>query len=871
MPDCWGGPHWRQIFVDVIRFQGSRVRIFLLFLIGFLLAVPPSLYAGPASPDTIDIRQPDGTSFKARIHGDEFQAWTISETSGHTILPEKISGYWEYAERAQDGSLRPSGQRVKPGGQDAPSKLPKGLRPPRNLELERHMQQMQNELYQQRLDSSAGLDTSSAATTSADSGADAAPGDWAPVPVSGARKALIVLISFADRAIQTSAASWYSSVFDENAKSVAKFFKDNSFSQLTIAPATHSQAGNPAGILSVTVPDNHPDYGKDYDIATEKILLNHALEQAADHINFASFDTNANGVLEQAELTIYFIYAGYEASGSSKIPNVWAHAYWTTGTGITAGTKNVQRWAQNGELNDYNVIHPMGVIAHELGHALCGLPDLYDVSGQNQAMGGFSLMSTGSWGRNTAADPSADAYSGMTPTALDIWSREFLGWTTPVIPATSGQISLGHVLATTTSAYKLSVPSISSTEYFLVENRQPDNWDKGLRRWLGNGWLGGLLILHVDNTAGSFPTNNINSYTANSTTPGHQGVVPVQANLAGCDMLAVGSSCYGKATTLFYSGNNASWTPATAPNSNYYSGAPSQFSLTSISAQATTMTANLSMLSSPSVSTESATDVFATVARLNGSVNDNNLSTSTMFDYGTTTSYGTSVSGGILPAGSGSVAVSAAISGLSCNTVYHFRVKGTNSMGTSYGGDQSFRTSACVPDAPTITSVVAGNRLARIYFAPPVSDGGSPVTGYTVVPSVGEVVFGDSIPISVSGLTNGVSYTFAVRAINSAGSGQASAVSPEITPGLVIIDNAESTGYPVLQDAYDADVLAEKLKVVGGEAVGDFTVSSANQKGSVLIKGGYDNSFSDDGGQPSIVGKVVLSAGTTRFQNIVVQ
>lgn len=583
MPACWALRHWRRTAADCKK----EIDVFKTSLLSIvvLLAVTAPLYAGPASPDPIDIQQPDGISFKARIMGDEFQGWTESEETGHTIIHNKSSGYWEYAEQAADGSLRPSGVRVAPKGFNVPSSLPRSLKPLRNKELERRMHQMLNESYRHRLESSS-MSSPSSSTSSSGIGAETVSGGGIAAPVSGGGNALIVLISFADRTIQTTPANWYGSVFDESIRSVAKYFRDNSFGLLTISPAAHTQSGNPAGIVSVTIADNHPNYGQDYVYATETTLLNHALAQAAEYVNFAGFDTNGNGILEQSELTIYFIYAGYEASGSDKTPNIWAHAYWTTGTGLTAGTMNVQRWAQNGELNDSSVLHPMGVIAHELGHALCGLPDLYDVSGQNQGLGNFSLMASGSWGRDYS-----DSYSGTTPTSLDAWSREFLGWSVPIEPAASAMISLEHVLATNSSAYKLVTPATSTTEYFLIENRQPVLWDKGLRGSFGSTWQGGFLILHIDNTAGSVSSNSINSYTATAISPGHQGVVPVQASTASCDMLRVGASCRGHATTLFYQGNNTHWGAATSPSSNYYSGAATTFDVSSISSPASTMTA----------------------------------------------------------------------------------------------------------------------------------------------------------------------------------------------------------------------------------------------------------------------------------------
>src|SRR3569623_1558890 len=107
--------------------------------------------------------------------------------------------------------------------------------------------------------------------------------------------------------------------------------------------------------------------------------------------------------------------------------------------------------------------------------------------------------------------------------------------------------------------------------------------------------------------------------------------------------------------------------------------------------------------SAPTATTSAASSISATGATLNGTVNDNGASTTVTFDYGTTTGYGTNVAGttgGTVAAGSGSTAVSKTLTGLTCNTTYHFRVKGVNSAGTTNGSDASFTTSKC---AQTIT------------------------------------------------------------------------------------------------------------------------------------------------------------------------
>lgn len=95
----------------------------------------------------------------------------------------------------------------------------------------------------------------------------------------------------------------------------------------------------------------------------------------------------------------------------------------------------------------------------------------------------------------------------------------------------------------------------------------------------------------------------------------------------------------------------------------------------------------------PTSVTQPATNVSGTVATLNGAVNANYLTTIVTFEYGTTTSYGQTVTATQSPVtGSSNTNVSASITGLIEGTIYHFRVKAVNSLGTSDGSDVTFTT-----------------------------------------------------------------------------------------------------------------------------------------------------------------------------------
>ena len=137
------------------------------------------------------------------------------------------------------------------------------------------------------------------------------------------------------------------------------------------------------------------------------------------------------------------------------------------------------------------------------------------------------------------------------------------------------------------------------------------------------------------------------------------------------------------------------------------------------------------------------------------------------------------------------------ITGLNNGTTYTFTVTATNSAGI---GSASVASNAVVPavnistpGAPTNITAVAGNSLGIVSFTTPTVVGSAPITSYIVTSSPGNLTAtGFVSPITISGLTNGVSYTFTVNAINSAGAGTASAASNAISP-LATIPTSNKT------------------------------------------------------------------------------
>ena len=182
---------------------------------------------------------------------------------------------------------------------------------------------------------------------------------------------------------------------------------------------------------------------------------------------------------------------------------------------------------------------------------------------------------------------------------------------------------------------------------------------------------------------------------------------------------------------------------------------------------------------------------------------------------------------------------SATVTGLTNGTAYTFSVVAKNSAGSSTESRSSTATpiaSITVPGIPAGVSATSGDSSATVKWTAPADDGGSSVTGYIITVSpVGTIVTVDSARSTsevVGSLTNGLSYTFTVKAVNAAGNSAESDATRSVTP-LGIPDAPTS----VTASAGNTNALINWAAPSGdgGSPLTGYTIIASNRGGRMSV------------------------------------
>jgi len=532
----------------------------LALLLGIVVAALMPLSQAPAVPaldEPMVYTQPDGTTFVARQGGDEWKNWI---SSNDALIARGTDGFWYYA-GIRAGALVPTAAQV--GIDDIPAAAASTLDVP----------------------SLGGV------------AVPAPPLAPAPTPTPAAapsspQPTLVLLVQFSDRTLSTTAATWANSFFGTSGKTLRTYYDEVSYSSFYFSAASESQGTSNDGIVIVTLGYPHPNTGGSTDDRNRQIVRD-ALVAADSYVNFSSFDGDSSGGLSTTELHVVTMVAGYErAYSASYTPNVWGHRWSLFGTvpppqldGVyVAGWSYGGGYTQQGELHGTHTA-TIGILCHELGHDL-GLPDLYDTDSSSEGIGGYGVMGSGSWGAGFLE------YSGASPTHMSAWSKEYLGFSVPVIIPVDGTYVLNE--ASSSGYHCLKLTTSDPNQYFLIENRQLSGFDAGLYRWFsttpGGAAGGGLAIWHIDN---SMSSNQDETHKWVDVEEANEGLV----GYSELDTKTYRANRYH----YYYSGHVTDFDDTTTPNTRLYSGAPTPIDISAVSASASSMTCYISVGVAPVV------------------------------------------------------------------------------------------------------------------------------------------------------------------------------------------------------------------------------------------------------------------------------
>jgi hypothetical protein len=231
-------------------------------------------------------------------------------------------------------------------------------------------------------------------------------------------------------------------------------------------------------------------------------------------------------------------------------------------------------------------------------------------------------------------------------------------------------------------------------------------------------------------------------------------------------------------------GSTTGPTPVTSEISKFEGYSTYHFRLVAVNSQGTTYGPDLTFQTPPAplpvISGTAASNISATAAKLSTEIDPNRWATTYLFEWGPTTSYGSSTElGNVIPGlGNEAQPVSAEIAGLVPGTLYHYRAVAINLTGTTDGPDMTFAT----PGPPTVESgsvsavgqtsahlnaLVSANASATsVHFEYGTS---TSYGGATAPASIGTDISAHEAGADLAGLTPGTTYHVRVVAENAVG------------------------------------------------------------------------------------------------------
>ena len=224
--------------------------------------------------------------------------------------------------------------------------------------------------------------------------------------------------------------------------------------------------------------------GKDDDLGTSQIIQ--AVTEADAQLNFSDYDWDNDGKAE----AVIIVFAGYGGNEEEAEGSIWPNTHYYYGSKLDG--VEIAQYSASAEIWSNDAPCGIGTICHEFSHVL-GLPDIYPTSGKEfSVVDEWDLMDGGNY-----------ADDGWCPPNYSIHEREYLGWQSPDELKEPCDITDMPSFDSSGKAYKIVNPT-NPSEYYLIENRQWQGWDKMLPNH-------GMLITYVDYDELSWNYNSVNT------------------------------------------------------------------------------------------------------------------------------------------------------------------------------------------------------------------------------------------------------------------------------------------------------------------------------------------------------------------------
>ncbi len=291
---------------------------------------------------------------------------------------------------------------------------------------------------------------------------------------------------------------WSNMFFGNGPKTLKSYFETQSGGNFRFTPATENFADSAKknvandGIVEVTITKSLPS---SYSSASSSNYRYDALAAAIEggYVDFSVYDKDGNKFVDETELMLTFVSAGFEKTRSTQKPNFNAHK--SSVNYSFNGVKVATNYAWCGEMINNSTPITVGSFCHELGHAL-GNGDLYVTAGSwggaNSPAGKVSVMAgNGSSGANNGEN------KGQSPSNFDPYHLTVYGLY-DYTNVGNGEYTLYSRQSKKGTYNILKISTPDPMEYYLIENRYFDNSSEHFDSETNYDGTRGIIIWHID-------------------------------------------------------------------------------------------------------------------------------------------------------------------------------------------------------------------------------------------------------------------------------------------------------------------------------------------------------------------------------------